>query len=78
MEQKSGKPKVIVLGIDGLEYSLVEKWGLKNIMQKTYCKLDLSDYKIIVTPPIWGSMITGKIDEDVMKVWEKSAELVGK
>jgi hypothetical protein len=70
-------PRIIVLGIDGLEYNLVEKWRLKNIMQKTYCKLDLSDYKVVVTPPIWGSMITGKIDEEIMKMWEKTSEISG-
>jgi len=70
-------PKVIVLGIDGLEYNLVEKWSLKNLMQKHYCKLDLSDYNVIVTPPIWGSMITGVVDEEVMKIWEKSAKILG-
>jgi hypothetical protein len=72
-----GPPKIIVLGIDGLEYNLIEEWRLKNIMQKAYCKLDLSDYNIIVTPPIWGSMLTGKIDEDVMKIWVRESEILG-
>jgi hypothetical protein len=74
--EKTTSPRIIVLGIDGLEYNLVEKWRLKNIMQKTYCKLDLSDYKVIATPPIWGSMITGKIDEEIMKIWEKASEII--
>jgi len=65
------KPKIIILGIDGLEYNLVTKWRLKNLMQKKFCKLDLSDFKIIVTPPIWGSMITGKIDKEITKLWER-------
>ena len=69
--------ETIVLGIDGLEYSLVEKWDLKNLMQKKYGKLDLSDYSVIVTPPIWGSMITGKIDKEIIKLWEKTASIVG-
>jgi len=75
MTDNSYKPKVIVLGIDGLEYSLVEKWKLKNIMQKSYCKTDLSDYEVIVTPPIWGSMLTGEIDEEIIKIWKISTEL---
>ena len=73
----SGQPKIIVLGIDGLEYNLVKEWQLKNIMQKKYCKIDLSDYNVIVTPPIWGSMLTGKIDKEVIKVWVKLAEVLG-
>lgn len=70
-------PKIIILGIDGLEYNLVEKWQLKNLMQKNYCKLELSDYKVVVTPPIWGSMLTGKIDEEIINIWIKHAELLG-
>ena len=70
-------PKIIILGIDGLEYNLVKEWGLKNLMQKTYCKMDLSEYKVVVTPPIWGSMLTGKIDEEVMKIWVKQAQVTG-
>ena len=77
MEKKSAYPRAIILGIDGLEYSLVSEWKLKNIMQKSYCKLDLSDYEVIVTPPIWGSMLTGKIDSEVMKIWIKHAEIAG-
>jgi hypothetical protein len=73
----SERAKIIILGIDGLEYNLVKEWLLKNIMQKTYCKLDLSDYTVIATPPIWGSMLTGKIDYEVMKSWVKRAEVLG-
>ena len=69
--------KIIVLGIDGLEFNLVKKWGLENLKQKNYCKLDLSDYSVIVTPPIWGSMITGQVDKEVMRIWEKSSRIVG-
>lgn len=77
MKKILSDPKVIVLGIDGLEYDLVEKWKLENIKQKIYCKLDLSDYKVIVTPPIWGSMLTGKIDNEIMEIWVKQAEFTG-
>jgi hypothetical protein len=72
-----GKPKIIILGIDGLEYNLVKEWQLKNIMQKEYCRMELSDYDVIVTPPIWGSMLTGKINKEIMKIWIKQAELTG-
>lgn len=75
--KKMHSPRVIVLGIDGLEYDLVERWRLKNIMQKTYCKVDLSDFSVIITPPIWGSMLTGEIDDEIIKVWEKTAEISG-
>ena len=72
-----GEPEIIILGIDGLEYNLVKEWRLNNIMQKKYCKLILSDYNVIVTPPIWGSMLTGKIDTEIMKIWEKQINILG-
>jgi len=75
--KETEQPKIIVLGIDGLEYNLAKKWRLKNMMQKKYSKLDLSDYKIVVTPPIWGSMITGKIDKEIMNLWIKYGKLIG-
>lgn len=74
--EKKAIDRIIVLGIDGLEYRFVEKWGLKNLMQRAYCKTDLSDYDVIVTPPLWGSMITGRIDKDVMKRWRWQARFV--
>ncbi|KYK31980.1 MAG: hypothetical protein AYK22_00020 [Thermoplasmatales archaeon SG8-52-3] len=75
--KKSYYPKIIVFGIDGLEFSLVKKWKLQNIMQKKHSKLDLSDYKVIVTPPIWGSMLTGKINDEIMEMWVKQAQISG-
>ncbi|AIF70360.1 hypothetical protein PAP_09930 [Palaeococcus pacificus DY20341] len=52
--------KIVILGIDGLEYNLVREWNLKYITQKAYTKTNLSDFEVIVTPPIWASMITGE------------------
>ena len=77
INKKDGAPKIIVLGIDGLDYYLVKKWGLKYLLQKTTNKLDLSGYKVIVTPPIWGSMMTGKIDEEIMDKWFKRCQIYG-
>lgn len=54
------KRRIVILGIDGLEYHLVEEWNLRHIKQKAYAETDLSDFKVIVTPPIWASMLTGK------------------
>jgi len=70
-------PKIIILGIDGLEYNFVKEWKLSNIQQKKYCEVDLSDYKVIVTPPIWGSMLTGSINQEVMDQWIKRSSITG-
>jgi hypothetical protein len=71
------QPKIIVLGIDGLEFNLVEEWKLINLMQKKFCKLNLSDFKVIVTPPIWGSMITGVVDKEIIELWTKYIKIIG-
>jgi len=51
--------RVAIIGIDGLEYELVEKFGMKNLMQEEHGKTDLSDFDLIITPPIWASFLTG-------------------
>jgi len=63
--------RVVVLGVDGLEYNLVEEWDLKYIKQQSFCKTDLSDFDVIVTPPIWGAMITGRIDRRVVNIFKE-------
>jgi len=64
--------KLVILGIDGLEYGFVERYNLSNIMQEDYGKTDLSDFDIIVTPPIWASFLTGRIYKDIMYPFKES------
>ena len=66
--------KILVLGVDGLEYNLVIRWKLKNLMQETFGSIILSqEYMINVspvwsktreevpyTPIVWTSFLTGK------------------
>ncbi|QDA30481.1 hypothetical protein FH039_01045 [Thermococcus indicus] len=59
--------RIIILGIDGLEYNLVREWDLHHIKQRAYTKTDLSDFRVIVTPPIWASMITGRRVPEIEK-----------
>jgi len=33
--------RVMIIGIDALEYELVEKWNLNNLMQEEYGKVAL-------------------------------------
>ena len=68
--------KIVILGIDALEYNLVEEWDLKYIKQKAYCKTDLSDFDVIITPSIWGAMLTGTKIEEIEKTYLKRAKLV--
>lgn len=60
---------IVVLGFDALEHKMVEELKLKELKQKSYTKLDVSDFPIISTPPLWASMLTGKIDERIISHW---------
>lgn len=49
----------VIIGLDGLEYTLVEKFDLKHIKQVEYGKVDLSGFDLLATPMIWASFICG-------------------
>ncbi len=54
--------KVVILGIDALEYTLVEEWDLKYLKQKEYGKVEVPIYKFAgepVTLVVWPCFITG-------------------
>ncbi|MGC9553755.1 MAG: alkaline phosphatase family protein [Thermoplasmatota archaeon] len=58
----SAVDKVLVLGIDAVEYDLVEKWDLDNLKQEEYGKtrLPLRPDQEAATVIIWPCFITGK------------------
>lgn len=68
--------RVVILGIDGLEYNLVDEWNLRHIKQKAYTKTDLSDFEVIVTPPIWASMLTGKKIPEIEELFIKRQKFI--
>lgn len=68
--------RIIILGIDGLEYHLVEEWDLKHLKQRAYSKTDLSDFKVVVTPPIWASMLVGKKVPEIEAYFIKRQKLI--
>jgi len=59
--------KVIILGIDAVEYDLVEEWDLKNLKQKEYGKtiLPLLPNQEPATVIIWPCFITGKEPDEM-------------
>ncbi|MHA2284077.1 MAG: alkaline phosphatase family protein [Promethearchaeota archaeon] len=67
---------IIVLGLDGLEYNLVEEFRLNAIKLKACSKTNLEDFDVVVTPPIWASMLTGKIIKEMMAVFRSAAAKV--
>lgn len=56
--------RVLVLALDGLEYDLVIKWRMRNLLQKKYGKIELGEEHYYMnlepyTPIVWASFITG-------------------
>lgn len=71
--------KVLVIGIDGLDYNLVEVLKLKNLIQKSYGKLDIPPECFIdvdtgrfpYTPKVWEALLTGEkpSEEETRALW---------
>ena len=59
--------KVLILGIDALEYDLVEQWDLKHLKQREYGKtiLPLYPWQYPATSIIWPCFITGKMPREM-------------
>lgn len=58
-----GKKRVVILGIDALEYNLVEEWDLKNLKQLEYGKTIvpmIKGWREPATVIVWPCFITGK------------------
>lgn len=59
--------RVFVLALDGLEYSLVTKWKLRNLLQVTHGEFEISEeywtwidgFGRPYSPLVWSSFITG-------------------
>lgn len=60
----SGMVKVFILGLDGLEYNLVHKWNLSNLLQEQNGKTKVPINKKVgepISPQVWGSFLTGHV-----------------
>ena len=51
--------KLLIIGLDGLDHDLVERWGLAFYKQKHYGKHYVGFLKTLYTPIIWGCFLTG-------------------
>ena len=58
--------RVFVMALDGLEYDLVIKWRLKNLLQKKYGKIQVkpsyyfpNGHDVPWTAKVWSSFVTG-------------------
>lgn len=69
--------KIIIIGIDGLEYDLVKKWKLKNLMQSEYGKVEVPIHPVTGVPhtvQVWSSFLTGEIQD--LGLFETSNKIV--
>ncbi|RLI44512.1 hypothetical protein DRO69_07205 [Candidatus Bathyarchaeota archaeon] len=55
---------VCIIAFDGLEYDLVEEFNLEKIKQCECGKIDVSLFKMLATPIVWASFITGVPPEE--------------
>ena len=55
---------IVVYAIDALEYTLVEDFNCKNLMQNSYGKTDISEFSEPRTMVLWSSFMTGENREE--------------
>ena len=63
-KNQAQKLKILIIGIDALEYELVKKYNLKALKQLKYFKIKVpinKELKMPTTPTVWASFLTGKI-----------------
>ncbi|MCD6371167.1 MAG: alkaline phosphatase family protein [Candidatus Aenigmarchaeota archaeon] len=51
---------IVILAYDGLEYEYVKEFGMKNLMQESFGKTDISEFSEPRTVVIWSSFLAGK------------------
>jgi hypothetical protein len=68
--------KYYILGLDGLEYNLVEKWNLRGLQQQVCNKIwvPIGPNGIPESPQCWGTFLTGKVIErrPLARTWYKT------
>ena len=64
---------MLVLALDALDPTVVEKYDCRNLMQTEHGRTDLSDFKLERTVVLWASFLTGKNMESKIPIetqWE--------
>jgi len=59
---RTSADRIFILGLDGLEYDLIEEWNLVHLKQQEYGKLKVPVNKEIdhpFTPEVWGTFLLG-------------------
>ncbi|RLI77049.1 hypothetical protein DRP04_11955 [Archaeoglobales archaeon] len=70
--KRTGTDRIFILGLDGLEYELVERWNLVHLKQSEYGKLEVPINEKShqpLTPEVWGAFLVGKqLNVDIEKM----------
>jgi len=70
--------RLLIIGLDGLDYDLVRKWRLDFYKQRFYGKHYIGFLKKLYTPIVWGCFLTGlDVEEhgyDFQRVVQKRSE----
>lgn len=54
---------IVILGLDGLEYTYVKEFNCRNLMQSSFGKTDISEFSDPRTVVLWSSFLTGRNTE---------------
>jgi hypothetical protein len=65
-------PRLLILGLDGLEYKLVYRWKLENLLQDFHGIFQVGDISRLYTPLIWSSILCGFNVEHAGYTYEKA------
>ena len=60
--------RMVILGIDGLDYDLVVKWNLESLMQRDYGQITVpisEKMGIPKSPQVWASFLTGEYVKEI-------------
>lgn len=52
--------KLLIVGLDGLDPDLVNKWNMNWFKQKSHGRHYVGFFKHIYTPIVWGAFVTGR------------------
>jgi len=58
--------RLLILGLDALEYNIVTRFRFRTFLQNDYGKIDLAPYKNkLITPWLWSIIISGRVNTGI-------------
>jgi len=66
--------KLLIIGLDGLDYNLTLRWGFRGLLQSFHGRFHVGDISILYTPLIWSSILCGFNVEERGYDYERAVE----